>query len=293
MVKILIHCLTLNWRYHSAMSPLRSELMGAPHTYLVNVRCAQQQPALARVGEATALLALIERLRLAFDTRVFAYRIEAGGLALLLRHRALPDSDEHLRERWRSIAGVPSALPLLRVRFSSLAGFMQTMLQRYSREWNRRHHGTGHLWAGRYRACLLADDAALIAAVVWLEDDALHRQAAVASSRLGHDGGGPVTLAGLPLRLGPDASLFTTDESPPGLAPPPEGEGQRWLDRFAANLRSPDRRTYGLALARGWALGRPDSLSETISRLGRSGGRGRSRQLRDLDDELGLCGVWG
>ncbi len=267
--------------------------MGAPHTYLVSVRCAQEQPALARAGECPALLAVIERLRQAFDARIFAFRIEAGGLSLLLRHRAVADSDERLRERWRSLDGAHSTLPRLRARFTSLGGFMQTLLQRYSREWNRRNQGSGHLWAARYRACLLADDAALLAAVVWMEDVSLHPQAAIASSHAGHDGGAAITVATLPLRLGPDDSMFTTDESPPGLAPPPERDSQRWLDRFAANLRRSDRRAYGLALERGWALGRPDSLSETISRLGRGSGRGRSRQLRDLDDELGLCGVWG
>jgi hypothetical protein len=267
--------------------------MGAPHTYLVTVRCAQEQPALARAGEGAALLAVIERLRHAFDTRIFAFRVEASGLALLLRHRAVADSDERLRERWRSLEGALSTLPLLRARFTSLGGFMQTLLQRYSREWNRRNQGSGHLWSARYRACLLADDAALLAAVVWMEDGSLHQDAALASSQAGHDGGAAITLATLPLRLGPDDSMFTTDESPPGLAPPPERESQRWLDRFAANLRRSDRQAYGLALERGWALGRPESLSETISRLGRGSGRGRSRQLRDLDDELGLCGVWG
>jgi hypothetical protein len=260
---------------------------------LVSVRCAQDQPALARKQEVDAFLALCERLRLGFDARVFAYRIEATALTLVLRHRAVADSDERLRERWRAIDGAVSALPRLRTRFTSLGGFMQTLLQRYSRDWNRRHRGAGHLWAGRYRACLLADDAALLAAVVWMEDESLHKHPALASSRALHDGAAPLTLAGVPLRLGPGDSLFTTDESPPGLAPPPEGDNQHWLDRFAHILNATDRTAYGRALGCGWALGRPDSLSETIARLGRSSGRGRSRKLRDLDDQLGLCGVWG
>ena len=293
MVKIVIRCLSSNLNYLIDLCPLRSDLFGAPHTYLVTVRCAQDQPALARPGETQTLLAWCERLRQGFDARMFAFRIDRAAMTLVLRHREVADSDERLRERWRSLDGSTSALPRLRTRFTHLGGFMQTLLQRYSRDWNRRNQGSGHLWASRYRACLLADDAALLAAVVWVEDESLHERPALASSRGQHDGTSAMVLSGLPLRLGPGDSLFTTDESPPGLAPPPESDNQRWLERFAFHLSAIDRRAYGRALACGWALGRPDSLSETIARLGRSSGRGRSRQLRDLDDQLGLCGVWG
>jgi hypothetical protein len=278
------------------MSPARSELLGAPHTYHVRVRCALDHPLLAAPDEAAHLLVLIERLRLAFDVRLFAYLVMAGGFHLVLRHHTqITDPDDRLRERWVRIGGTHTvSAARLRERFGSLGGFMQTLLQRFSRDRNRRHGGGGHLWAGRYRACLLADDAALIAAVTWLEDRSQHDAAPVASSHGLHGAGaGTIALATLPLRLGPDELLFTADESPPGLAPPPEVDSQRWLDRFAANLNADDRRAYGEALGSGWALGRPESLSETIARLGRSSGRGRSRQLRDLGDELGLCGVWG
>jgi hypothetical protein len=170
---------------------------------------------------------------------------------------------------------------------------MQTLLQRFSREWNRRHAGRGHLWSGRYRACLLADDNALLAAVAWVEDDHLHRATRVVSSVDARGASAPVPLAPLPIRRGPDGSLFTADESPPGLSPLTDQDGRTGFRDYVAELPPGDLAAYGVALSNGWALGRPESLSGLLSRIGRSGGRGRSRQLRELDDRLGLCGVWG
>ncbi len=263
----------------------------APHTYHVQVRCALGQ-ALFDADESARLLALAERLRQAFDVRVFAYLVQGSGVHLVLRHAVDAPPEDRLRQRWALLGGrVAMPIARLRQRFTSLAGFMQTLLQRFARDWNQRHGQRGHLWAGRYRACLLADDAALIAAVLWLEG----AHAGLVASSAGLHGGaaGPVALAPLPLRVGPDQQRFLSDEAPPGLAPPPGSESQRWLDRFRDELGEANRAIYGAALERGWALGRPDSLSETAARLGRSAGRGRSRQVRELDDELGLCGVWG
>jgi hypothetical protein len=70
-------------------------------------------------------------------------------------------------------------------------------------------------------------------------------------------------------------------------------EIQTWLDRFSATMRTEHLSMYGEAIQHGWALGRPESLTDVLTRLGRGQGRGRSRSLRDLSDELGLCGVWG
>ena len=170
---------------------------------------------------------------------------------------------------------------------------MQTLLQRFSREWNRRHESRGHLWAGRYRACLLADDNALLAAIAWVESEQLHQDTRVLSSADSRSGLPPVPLASLPIRRGPDGSLFTADESPPGLSPLTSRDGRLGFREFVAQLPPADLAAYGAALSNGWALGRPESLSGLLSRIGRSGGRGRSRQLRELDDRAGLCGVWG
>lgn len=277
------------------MPLVRGVLVGPPHTYLVQVSTALGAAVFDRPGEADHLLALIDRLRRAFDLRLYGYLIARDGLRLVLRHHAtVSEGDERLRTRWALIDGSPlTTVARIKQRFASLGGFMQTLLQRFSREWNRRHAGRGHLWSGRYRACLLADDHALMAAVAWVEDDHLHRATRVLSSADGRSGVGPVPLAPLPIRRGPDGSLFPADESPPGLPPLTDRDGRDGFRDYVAELPSADLATYGVALTQGWALGRPESLSGLLSRIGRSGGRGRSRQLRELDDRLGLCGVWG
>lgn len=277
------------------MPLVRGVLVGPPHTYLVQVSTALGMSVFGHPGETDHLLNLIARLRQAFDLRLYGYLITHDGLRLILRHHVVvSESDDRLRARWALIQGSHlTTVSRIKQRFATLGGFMQTLLQRFSRDWNRRHASRGHLWAGRYRACLLADDNALLAAVAWVEDDHLHRQLRVISSADSRTTNAVVPLAPLPIRRGPDGSLFTADESPPGLSPLTDEEGRRGFRDYVAELPSADLAAYGVALSNGWALGRPESLSGLLSRIGRHGGRGRSRQLRELDDRLGLCGVWG
>ncbi|TVR08456.1 MAG: hypothetical protein EA401_13935 [Planctomycetota bacterium] len=75
--------------------------------------------------------------------------------------------------------------------------------------------------------------------------------------------------------------------------PPSPGNDQDLFDRFCQQLPSESADEYLKAALHSWALGRPESLTEALSRLARGPGRGRSRRARELDDELGLCGVWG
>ncbi len=273
----------------------RSHLSGAPHTYLVSVRCALGHPVFSDAEEALRLLHQLDALRVAFDARVYGYRIEADRFHLALRHQGtIGGSDDRMRARWQAIGGGLRTTPgRIRTRLASLGGLMQTLLQRFSRDWNRRHGTTGHLWAGRFRSCLLADDAALLACVAWLEDPASHEQPACATSTGRGAGPTALALASLPLRLAPDGSLFPADDAAMGMTPPAENALPGLFLSFARSLTPGDLTAYGEALSVGWALGRPESLSETVARLGRSTGRGRSRQLRELDDRLGLCGVWG
>ncbi|MBA3709502.1 MAG: hypothetical protein H0W83_11870 [Planctomycetes bacterium] len=170
---------------------------------------------------------------------------------------------------------------------------MQTLLQRYSRDRNRRHGTRGRLWASRYRSTLIADDRSLLAAIAWLED-AAPALSAISSSRDARSSSrAPLTLAAPPLRIGPGEFLFPADESPPGCPPPLAPDHAACLRRFSAGISENARVAYGHALRSGWALGRPESLGGVLQRLARVNGRGRSRRLRELDDDLGLCGVWG
>jgi len=270
------------------MPIVRKILMGPPHTYVVQTETTQAAPLFDHI-ETAHFLQLIETVSKAFDARIFGYRITPTGFHLILRHIAvLNDSDEHIRKRWQSIGGSPlTPLPRIKHRFTSLSGFMQTLLQRFSRDWNKRHQRRGHLWASRYRACLLADDLALLASVAWAEQfpqPTTHFVATSATTSVVAET--PIGLTPLPLRLGPDGSWFTADESPPAQV-------NALFTTFVQGIPPEDLARYGTALCHGWAFGRPDSLSQTISRLSREAGRGRSRQIHDLDDQLGLCGVWG
>lgn len=272
----------------------RRNILGPPDVYLIRMTCALAHPAFSQAAEATSLLDLVQRLGEGFRIRLYGYRIDPAEVALVLRHdRTQTETDEALRRRWTGLGGRSTGMTTarLRRRLGSLEGFMQTLCQRASRDWNRRHHSRGHLWAGRYRTCLLADDAALLAGVAWCEDHS--RGEAVTSSRGRHGGGSAPLLAALPLRIAPGHLVLPADESPPGCPPPADQDLQACFDHYGTGLTPACRAAYDRALKRGLALGRPESLSETIARLGRDGGRGRSRQLRDLDDQRGLCGVWG
>lgn len=267
----------------------RNVVVGAPHTYFVHAACALGQPLFAAAEDAATVLAQIEAVRAAFDARVFAYAVGPDRLDLVLRHAADGASDhDALLRRWSDAGGRPLPPARLQARVTSLAGLMQTLLQRCSRAWNRRRAGRGRIWSSRYRACLLADDAAVLAASAWIEG-----RAATCSSRGMRAAPAPVQLAPPPLRIAPDGSWLPSDEAPPGLAPPDGGEADDRIAAMAAALPPNAGRSYEAALLHGWALGRAESLTESLARLGRGPGRGRSRALRDLQDELGLCGVWG
>jgi hypothetical protein len=272
--------------------PARAAIVRAPAAYYVNTVATLGHPVFDGAREASRFLNLLEAVRAVFQARVYAYALLPSELHLVVQVRDHQDqSDATVRGRWRALA--PRAIPTaarLRARLASLPGFMQTLLQRYGRERNRHRGARGRLWAARYRAALLADDCAVLAATTWLEREL--SAPAVASSRApaGHD---PVTLAAPPLRIGPDDFIFPADEAPPGCTPPGSGSQLDCLARFADAIAPEARAAHGRALRGGWALGRPESLAGVMSQLQRPAGRGRERKLRDLDDELGLCGVWG
>ncbi len=260
--------------------------------YYLRAEAATGQAPLGEAGDREQFLALLELVRQVFQARVYAYglRAEAMHLAIALAPR-IEEREQALFDRWRRLAAraTPPA-DRLRARLRSVSGFMQTLLQRFTRTWNA-HRGTrGALWAPRFRSVILADDCALLAATTWIERRA---GAQSASSRGLHDRDSAVSLSAPPLALGPGDFLCPSDDAPPGCSPPAPGETEGALARFAQALSPEALEAHGRALAHGWALGRPESLAGVIDRLGRHGGRGRGRRLRDLGEELGLYGVWG
>ncbi|MFW5844977.1 MAG: hypothetical protein ACOCXJ_01995 [Planctomycetota bacterium] len=275
------------------MQPQRHQLTGPPHTYYVTAQCALRQELLAG-PEAQHFLDLVADLCRCVDGNLFAYAIDADAYHLIIQHRdQVLDADQELQRRWRSFGGAAQAAQpdRLRTRFASLGGIMQTLAQRYSRAWHQRNGGRGGIWAERYRACLLADASALLCAVAWLEYG--RAQGSLLSSRGRHQRDSDPPLALLPLREHSDGSVLTADSEGLLLVPPAAERIQSLLDSFAAELDAEAYTAYEHALTHGWALGRPESLIEATARLGRSTGRGRSRRIRELDDQLGLCGFWG
>jgi len=273
--------------------PGRISMAPAGGTYYVSTSVWPGHQALVPVIERERFLTLLERVRTTFQARIYAYAVHQAGVHLLLTLRDQREEPEsRLRERWRRLT--PRSVPpsaRLRERLSSLSGFMQTMLQRFSRDWNQRHQRSGRLWAPRYRATAVVDDRSLLASLTWIERTS---DAAGVTSRGRHDQGRAVLLlASPPLRTGPGDFLCPADEAPPGCYPPPDGAYESCLERFSATITPTSSQAHGRALGAGWALGRPESLGGVISHLARASGRGRVRQVRDLDDDLGLCGVWG
>lgn len=269
----------------------RNRLIGHPYTYHLQLATALDQPCYAQFDAQGELREILEQVRAAYDARCYAWALAPSRLNLVLRHVPSTEDDDRLRQRWRTLGGsarIPATR--LRARMDSLGCLMQTLAQRTSQAWHRRHGTRGHLWAGRYRACLLADDAALLVACACCER---LPGAVVASGRTGDaDDNPPPYLAPLPIRSLPGGMMVPADEAQLGLPHPlPDAEGQL-MPEFVAQIESA-LPSYMHALEHGWALGRPESLTECVGRLGRTSGRGRSRQVRELDDELGLCGVWG
>jgi hypothetical protein len=279
---------------------MRESLQVLPGVRFVTVATAPHHPAFADAADRAALLALLESVRAVYEARLHGYALTATRLALLVRPGEANDDDARLRRRWARLGGTSEPPPArLRARLGSLSGFMQTLLQRASRDWNRRHGARGHLWSGRYRAALIADDRALLAAQAWLQDPGEQPGLLAVGLTSGGERADPVrrdlpALAAPALRLAANGFVFPADEAPPACAPPPADSAAGHLERFLATVPADARAAYGNALNHGWALGRPESLRAALARLARTpGGGGRSRALRDLDDDWGLCGVWG
>ena len=91
----------------------------------------------------------------------------------------------------------------------------------------------------------------------------------------------------------PSGAVFPADETPLALPPPDRDTLSELWTRWCADRDEDDQPCWDAAMPLAWAIGRPESLTEAVTRLGRQSGRGRRRRIRDLGDSLGLCGIWG
>ncbi len=272
--------------------PQRDLLVGEPHCYCVHAQCALGQPLFSKDKEAEAFLAFIEEIRECFDLRIYGIALFEDAYFLIFQHVAHSvESDETLQQRWQTLTGTHKIIPSIRLRdrFCNLTGIMQTIAQRYSRAFHQRHGGRGSIWATRYRSCLLADDSAILAGLAWM---AAQEQALI-TAPLPLKQEASIALTPSPLREVAPGVVVPTDEAPLGTVPPAGDIWPELLDNFLSGLPHDNIEAYGNALTKSWALGRPESLVPSLSRMSRSSGRGRSRQLHELNDDLGLCGIWG
>ena len=100
-------------------------------------------------------------------------------------------------------------------------------------------------------------------------------------------------ISAAPLRELARGVVVPSDEAPLGTVPLLAEEWSIVLEDFFTGISDESRAIYGSAIQKGWALGKAESLVPCLSQMSRPSGRGRSRQLRDLDDDLALCGIWG
>src|SRR5580692_2858530 len=124
--------------------------------YLQATACSGAMP-LADAPEHRRFLDLLERVRTVFQARAYAYGLRDQAVHLVLGLRPHhDDSEQSLLDRWRRLSSrTPPPVARLRRRLSSVSGFMQTVLQRFARDWNARRQRTGSMWSRRFRAVLL------------------------------------------------------------------------------------------------------------------------------------------
>lgn len=137
----------------------------------------------------------------------------------------------------------------------SLSRMMQRLGRRYTAEFNRRHGGSGTLWAGRFRATVLEPRSGLLAGMCHVESDA-----ALAGDATAPDGERVSSVAHhLGLLVDPlvsDHALFWSLGNTP-------------FDRHAAYrllvlqpLPEAQRRLFDDAVRKGWAVGSEAFIAE-------------------------------
>ena len=274
------------------MRPVRHLVTTANSTYYCTAHSAFAH-ALFEEELAFALFCSgLQEIITCFDCHIFAIAVEHDRFHLVIRHRQhLPFSDEKLLQLWHQHGGSPSAaVDRLRQRGTSLGGIMQTLLQRFGRRWHSEFGGQGRLWAERYHACILADDSAIAAAAVWCDRRPAVWRLKQDRTTAEHQG---IRLRAIPLNAVTDDIIVPADDAPFGLPTGNSQDSSELFTHWSSQQSDASVACYQRALCHGWAMGRPESLIESTALLGRSSGRGRSRSIRELGDDLGLCGVWG
>jgi putative transposase len=150
----------------------------------------------------------------------------------------------------------------------ALARLMQHLGRRYVSAYNRRHHGQGTLWDGRFRCAAVQPGDACLEAMLWI--DAASGEPAVTSA---------------PRHLGAPVDAWLTD--PPiywALGNTPFDREGAYRHRLAAGVTAARAEQLRRALAGGWVVGADAFAAEAAAAGGRPAQprpRGRPRRVKD------------
>lgn len=126
-------------------------------------------------------LYLVKLLSRVYFTRVATFTIMSNHFHLIVQMRGNEEiSDDDLKRRfhiyynegkpkkwWRKFHKKDAAH--LRERFGDISCFVQDLKQRFSRWYNRKTDGHGHIWSERFKSVILEDSQALLACMVYVE----------------------------------------------------------------------------------------------------------------------------
>lgn len=182
-----------------------------------------------------------ERLLALLGEYAERHRVEIHGYVLM-------DNHLHLLATPRDAAGLP--------------GMMQALGRRYVQAFNARHHRTGTLFEGRYRAAPVQTERYLLACMVYLDLNPVRacvcaRPAEFRWSSHGYYAG----LRG--------DRLITPHPVYWQLGNTPFAREARYAELVAQGLDGEHDRALRESAAKGWALGEPDFLSKLEASLGR------------------------
>jgi putative transposase len=145
---------------------------------------------------------------------------------------------------------------------------MKHVAQRYAQHVNRRHGRNGTLWAGRFRSCLVDEDAYLLACQRYIELNP------VRAGMVRH----PRDYAWSSYRSnaeGKASALLIPHERYEALARTPSARRLAYRELFRAPLGAETLDAIRLATNGGFVLGAPAFQAAVARRLGRRVSRGR------------------
>ena len=196
-----------------------------------------------------------------FVANPYSGRSVAHGLAPSNAGSRHPQQWQNQYHRWQPRSRLqPDAIEQ---RITSLGGCVQVLAKELSHCFNQHTNNRGSCWEPRFRSCLLADDSAICAMALSLTQENLSAKSLQTLEDL--------PLATLPLLRLPSNQVIPADQGPLGTLP--TGGDDELINDLQADLNSTDHHAWRSAWNKALAIGRPESLAETLGRLDRARSR--------------------